>query len=737
MIRAVLRFLQAALVTVAGLVVVPIAVNIETGGDAPAWLSPYIGWLWPVALLCVLLVAVLEFLARWEGRPVKPISSLHPDDPQNAPLALAQVTHYIEGRQKGALDEKVRLALALDERPASVRQTVHLVQRISGAEFHLSHDRGIVDVFDEMSGSLLILGAPGAGKTTLLLDLAKVLAARADEARIPVVLDLADWSRSATGRWWYYRGVQDEPRELGQWLLGALRQRYGIPISVGRAWLETDRLILLLDGLDEVRTSHRDRCVEEINKLQERLNAKHVVVCSREADYDLLAGRLRLQGAVSIRPLTREQVRKYFDAISPFFARTVDALHRDSELWDLLTTPLMLNIMALAQSDGALPEATGDADPAARRGRIFDAYLVEVLARRRPGRSGTSEHVLRALALLARGSVNADAGVRIVVPDDKNMSQVASPSANACAAERIFPITYIVCVSLSTAALAAFAAGLVALFVGVFMSFVLIGNAAGANWSAARVLRPAVMLLVNLLIAVLIAGVLLAVTTAAGWIEPASDLTLVVLLAIAVVANVAVRWADGGSSDLPPIAFPLAGGVLALGLVLAAGVPGAGILAWVIGFTGALLLLGLCFPFLAGWTGDDSRGSLGWPQSLFGVLCAAGALLPAILLTSSWLGHLGAVVVGLALGVTMAVLPGLALAAWLVPPALFVASYSVGDPVPWRASFLAFAADRSILTRAENEYRFIHLLIRDHLAACDPDLLATAVDRRRAELGPV
>jgi hypothetical protein len=43
--------------------------------------------------------------------------------------------------------------------------------------------------------------------------------------------------------------------------------------------------------------------------------------------------------------------------------------------------------------------------------------------------------------------------------------------------------------------------------------------------------------------------------------------------------------------------------------------------------------------------------------------------------------------------------------------------------------------DRSLLTWSDGEYRFIHLLVRDHLAECHPVRLAQAVHRRRAQLG--
>jgi hypothetical protein len=58
--------------------------------------------------------------------------------------------------------------------------------------------------------------------------------------------------------------------------------------------------------------------------------------------------------------------------------------------------------------------------------------------------------------------------------------------------------------------------------------------------------------------------------------------------------------------------------------------------------------------------------------------------------------------------------------------------------LPWRRrAFLRYAADRHLLARTGHgrwldgeQYAFIHLLVRDHLADCDPDELAAKVDRR-------
>lgn len=117
-----------------------------------------------------------------------------------------------------------------------------MVQRLSGVGFQLCDELGMDGVFDQLSESLLLLGAAGAGKTTQLLDLAEGLVAKArtdERSGIPVMVDLADWSRSAERGFWMFRRAEGGPRDFVEWLLGLLAKRYGIPEGIGRTWCTT------------------------------------------------------------------------------------------------------------------------------------------------------------------------------------------------------------------------------------------------------------------------------------------------------------------------------------------------------------------------------------------------------------------------------------------------------------------------------------------------------------------
>src|SRR5262249_35211809 len=85
-------------------------------------------------------------------------------------------TIWITGFLQKSLFQETRIILGLSERPEAVARPLDLlVRRPDQGDRPLPPGTEVVEVFDSMDQSLLILGAPGAGKTTLLLELARDL----------------------------------------------------------------------------------------------------------------------------------------------------------------------------------------------------------------------------------------------------------------------------------------------------------------------------------------------------------------------------------------------------------------------------------------------------------------------------------------------------------------------------------------------------------------------------------
>jgi hypothetical protein len=286
---------------------------------------------------------------------------------------LAEVRRtWVQGVLEESLDEAALIELGLAERPGAVEHPWGAtVVRPDQPDRPVPGDTPIGQVYDELGGRLLILGAPGAGKTTLLLELTRELLERAngDPAEpMPVVFHLASWAA--------------ERRPLAAWLVGELHKRYGVARRLGQFWVEHDALIPLFDGLDEVSADHRAACVTAINAFRDEHGQLPLVVCSRVADYEALGTKLQLHRAVIIKPLTRTSVRRYLEQGGRRLAGVRAALRDDEQLWELLTTPLLLSVVALTYKDKPASTVRASGTVEERRQLLWGTYVQEMLARR-------------------------------------------------------------------------------------------------------------------------------------------------------------------------------------------------------------------------------------------------------------------------------------------------------------------------------------------------------------------
>lgn len=219
----------------------------------------------------------------------------------------------------------------------------------------------LIEVFerDDVGRRLLILGEPGAGKTTSLLKLAAELIAQAQQnqtAPIPVIFELSAW--------------KNDQQPIKQWLIQQLKDNYSIDVKISRKWLEQNRILPLLDGLDELGLTRQKKAIEKINQyLQENL-ARQIVVCCRWEEYKQGEVQLyRLRGAYYLQPPTETDIRNYLEQLN------------QQDLWLKITTndqmrelaqkPLFLNLMIVAfQTEAIVSES-----------QLFNEYIEEQLQR--------------------------------------------------------------------------------------------------------------------------------------------------------------------------------------------------------------------------------------------------------------------------------------------------------------------------------------------------------------------
>ena len=330
--------------------------------------------------------------------------------PESAPTFNEKETPALQAQQKtnrnrmlekikvfwiqGVLEQSVHgtalLELGIEPRSNAVENPWDTVlQHTMYGDYRLPTGTNISEIYHDLNGELLILGDPGSGKTTMLLELTRdlvTLAERDDAEPIPVVLNLSSWA--------------DDRKPLDKWLVGELNTKYAVPRKVAAAWVESNALLLLLDGLDEVLLRYRDPCVQAINDFRNEHGFTRIVVCSRSADYEALSIRLHLNGAIVLQPLKEKQIDAYLGNLGSEMQGVRAAMATDRDLHKLAESPLMLSIMTLAFRGLHVDELPPLQSIEAQRRRLFETYTRRMFERR-PPRRDTPEHIMHYLQWLA------------------------------------------------------------------------------------------------------------------------------------------------------------------------------------------------------------------------------------------------------------------------------------------------------------------------------------------------
>ncbi|HAG84511.1 MAG TPA: hypothetical protein DCL61_25985 [Cyanobacteria bacterium UBA12227] len=301
---------------------------------------------------------------------------LTPQQVKNRQALLNKVRKFwVEGVLENSLHDQVLIELGLEKHADAVVSAWNMeLETADETQKPLPKETKIISIFDQLGEgrTLLILGEPGAGKTTTLLKLTRDLLNRSEQGldyRIPVVFNLSSWA--------------DKKQAIGYWLVEEMTSKYQIPKSIVGDWLEREELLLLLDGLDEVKAEYRESCVAALNDFHQNYPPP-MVVCSRIKDYEQLSNRLNFQSAIYLKSLTPEQIRYYLDTINTDLTGLRAFIAGDTALQELAKSPLMLNIMVLAYEGVALEELPKPEVMEERRKQLFDAYIKRMF--RRPTR---------------------------------------------------------------------------------------------------------------------------------------------------------------------------------------------------------------------------------------------------------------------------------------------------------------------------------------------------------------
>ena len=322
-----------------------------------------------------------------------------PSRPRNELLILQAVDQEVNSRLAQSLHNHVFVTLNKEAHPEQVKRLWDTEVKIGAKPpVPIPLETSILNVFEqpEIAGQMLILGDPGAGKTTTMLDLAKPLVDKAEQdpnEPIPVLVNLSSW--------------QDPKQLMPDWLVGELKSKYGVPKDVGKKWLEDKLLLPMLDGLDEVKPKHQESCVNAINLwLQGDLRPTSIVVCSSREEYANYQAQLSLNGAILLQALTNQQIQVYLSGVNR--TELWQILEQDTELLELVRTPLLLSITILSYAELSLQKWHELTSTKQRVELLLDAYIRAMFGRefrsgayrkRQPPSALQTQHWLSVLAL--------------------------------------------------------------------------------------------------------------------------------------------------------------------------------------------------------------------------------------------------------------------------------------------------------------------------------------------------
>jgi hypothetical protein len=237
---------------------------------------------------------------------------------------------------------------------------------------------GMVRQFRTLTNQqLLILGAPGSGKSTLALLF--TMAALEPGEKVPVLLPLAGWRPDRQDlRSWAAEWIGNTYPEL------ANEEKYGP--GAARALVDHDRLLLVLDGLDEMPQALRPPAARELGDVATRNGLNTVVTC-RAAQYEEIldeVGRLPMAAEVTIRPVTVEDAIEFLTGPETAGSRRWEKVTRVMRaapggwLAKALSTPLMIALARAVYGPGATnpDELTHLTSQAEAESHLLDQFVI-------------------------------------------------------------------------------------------------------------------------------------------------------------------------------------------------------------------------------------------------------------------------------------------------------------------------------------------------------------------------
>jgi GTPase SAR1 family protein len=320
---------------------------------------------YPYIANSILILGFLIYLIGWilqsQQFPQEESQKAHETlSDRNRRILIANIRQFVDVQLNQLLHDRPLLARHMHNRTNLVLTSLSQ----DSISSDISSDMTLLQWFDASQSRLLILGEPGMGKTTSLLSLAQSLLERAEKdttSPIPILLNLSSWTH--------------KNKSLEEWIITEVsKSGYDIPQRLTLNWLKNRSLLLLLDGLDEVSEAIRSECVHSINLYNSTKDTlPPIATCCNIQEYTLLTEPLQVNQAISLDPLTDEQIKLYLDDLEKE-EELRHAIDKEPTLHGLSQIPLMLNMLALCSSN-AYTDISNQNSFEEQRRTLFEHYV--------------------------------------------------------------------------------------------------------------------------------------------------------------------------------------------------------------------------------------------------------------------------------------------------------------------------------------------------------------------------
>ena len=208
--------------------------------------------------------------------------------------------------------------------------------RLSGT--YTSVDSLLADT--ESQKRIVILGGPGSGKTSLLYEIARQSLDRTTQSnhpRIPIVLHASNWPADGS---------------LTEWLADELSFRFRLKRSTAYTLIVDGRIILFLDGLDEVPHVSLAQMARLLNDGLNGCRALSVIATCRTSAFSAVSKELNDFAIVNVEPLTHDEVRSFLRGLPPEInsSRIEQVLNASPSLTQAASNPLLLRLLIYSLS---------------------------------------------------------------------------------------------------------------------------------------------------------------------------------------------------------------------------------------------------------------------------------------------------------------------------------------------------------------------------------------------------